>query len=68
MKPEYEHTRIFHGPGYTVKAHPQSCFFCQHLTDIFYDSGGPYMFLCDLAADIETGMSGVCRDFKEEYR
>ena len=65
--PEHEQTRIFHGPGYTVKAHPKSCFFCQHLTDIFYDyTNGPYGFGCDLEGYIETGMLGVCPDFKEE--
>lgn len=65
--PEHEHTRIFRGPTYTVLAHPQSCFFCQHLTDIFYDyTNGPYGFVCDLEGDIETGMHGVCPDFKEE--
>ena len=37
----HEHTRIFRGPGYAVKAHPKSCFFCQHLTDIFYDYTKP---------------------------
>lgn len=65
--PEHEHTRIFRGPGYTVKAHPKSCFFCQHLTDIFYDyTNGPYGFVCNLVGDIETGMRGVCPDFKED--
>lgn len=64
--PEHEPRRIFRGPGYTVKAHPKNCFFCQHLTDIFYDSGGPYAFICDVDGDDETGMRGVCPDFKEE--
>lgn len=65
--PEHEHTRIFRGPSYTVKAHPKSCFFCQHLTDIFYDyTNGPYGFVCNLEGDIETGMRGVCQGFEEE--
>lgn len=65
--PEHEQTRIFRGPGYTVKAHPKSCFFCQHLTDIFYDyTNGPYGFVCNLEGDIETGMRGVCDNFEEE--
>ena len=28
----------FKGEGYTVMAHPKSCFFCKHCTDIIYDS------------------------------
>ena len=65
MISEHEHTRIFRGPGYAVKAHPKSCFFCQHLTDIFYDSAGPYGFICDLNETIETGMRGMCRELME---
>lgn len=66
---EHEHARIFHGSGYTVKAHPRSCFFCQHLTDIFYDyTNGPYGFVCNrkTEADVETGMIGECKCFEEE--
>ena len=68
MIPEHEPWRIFRGPGYTVKAHPRSCFFCQHLTDIFYDSQGPYGFVCNrkMEEDIETGMMGECPGFEEE--
>lgn len=69
MMPVQEHTRIFHGPGYTVAAHPKSGFFCQHLTDIFYDyTHGPYMFVCNcrVEVDIETCMTGKCPDFVEE--
>lgn len=68
-KPAHELTRIFHGPGYTVKARPQSCFFCDHLTDILYDyTNGPYGFACDLDGDIETGMRGLCQNFSEEEK
>ena len=69
MMQAQEHTRIFHGPGYTVTAHPKSGFFCQHLTDIFYDyTHGPYMFVCNcrVEVDIETCMTGECPDFVEE--
>lgn len=67
MMPEHGTHAHLSRPGYTVKAHPKSCFFCQHLTDIFYDyTNGPYGFVCNLDGDIETGMRGVCRDFKEE--
>lgn len=68
-KPAHELTRIFHGPGYTVKARPQSCFFCDHLTDILYDyTNGPYGFACDLDGDIETGMRGSCQNFSEDEK
>lgn len=69
-----ELTRIYKGPGYTVKAHPKSCFFCQHLTDIWWDyTNGPYMFMCEkrqMTEDsdedpIEIGMHGNCPDFME---
>ena len=31
-----------------VKAPEKSCFFCRHMSDIFYDySNGPYMALCN---------------------
>ena len=43
--PEHEHTRIFRGPGYTVKAHPKSCFFCQNYLVEKVDAGSPrYLF------------------------
>ena len=39
---ELEDGRIF-------GAHKNSCLFCKHCTDIFYDyTNGPYMFFCDL--------------------
>ena len=61
----------FKGEGYSVLAHPKSCFFCKRCTDIFYDyTNGPYMFFCDLFEDgedtterIDKGMSGVCPDY-----
>lgn len=60
----------FKGEGYTVLAHPRSCFFCRHCTDIFYDyTNGPYMFICDIdstSAQIESGLRGECGDFEEE--
>lgn len=62
-----DHTREFKlEDGRTLYADPRSCFFCDHLTDIWYDSEGPYMFLCELDNEIETGMYGNCEDFTEE--
>ena len=60
----------FKGEGYIVMAHPKSCFFCEHCTDIIYDySNGPYMFICNnnINSDhIELGLKGMCNKFKEE--
>lgn len=51
---------------YSLRAHAKSCFFCDHCTDIFFDSDGPYMFLCDIAGDVHSGLSGTCEGFYEE--
>ena len=54
---------------YSVQAAENSCFFCQHCTDIFFDyTNGPYMFLCDEDADTRKGCDGQCKLFKEEIR
>ena len=46
---------------YSVQAAENSCFFCQHCTDIFFDyTNGPYMFLCDEDADTRKGCDGQC--------
>ena len=50
---------------YRLRAHPKSCFFCNHCTDIFFDSKGPYMFFCDVDSDIDIGLQGVCQKFYE---
>ena len=52
---------------YSVDAHPRSCLFCAHCTDVFWDyTNGPYMFFCDADGDTESGMSGECDSFIEE--
>ena len=73
-----EFTRRYQGTGYSVMARPNSCFFCQHLTDIFYDGHGPYAFICeklysmspeDESDDeniITLGMLGKCPDFIDD--
>lgn len=81
MSENTEFTRKYKGQGYTVLARPNSCFFCKHLTDIFYDYNGPYLYLCEkhpqiilasgetLIEDedyIQKGMLGECEDFMEE--
>ena len=71
---ESECTRVYKCPYYVVKAHPRSCFFCRHLTDIFWDyTNGPYMFFCELhhmeketdEDPIDIGLHGNCPDFLE---
>ena len=42
------------------------CLFCDHCTDVFYDSDGPYLLICDIAKDTEIGMQGICEHFKEK--
>ena len=60
-------TREYKSEFYRVKAHPRSCFFCDHLTDIFWDySHGPYMFYCEIEQEIDTGMCGECKQFVED--
>ena len=49
---------------YSVQAAENSCFFCQHCTDIFFDyTNGPYMFICDEDADTTKGYDGQCKLF-----
>ncbi len=54
--------------AYKVLADPRSCYFCEHLTDIFYDyAHGPYGFVCSagLLPDVDA-IEGRCEKFKEE--
>ena len=57
--------------GYSVVAHKRSCFFCNHLTDIWFDyANGPYMFhcgCCDRSNDPgpEEIIHGECQYFKD---
>ena len=61
--------RIFKCEYYEVKAHKNSCFFCEHCTDIFFDyTNGPYMFFCLKDHDDVTDyLINGCPDFKEGY-
>lgn len=50
--------------GKKYVARLNSCMFCAHCTDIFYDySNGIYMHMCDINGDPEIGMRGKCTDF-----
>lgn len=52
---------------YSLMAPDESCFFCGHCTDIWFDyANGPYMFWCDLDADVEAGLKGECLKFGED--
>lgn len=66
-----ENLTLFTGEGYVCEAHKKGCFFCKHLTDIFYDSSGPYMFICDRCSNessdyFDKGLSGKCEFWEEE--
>ena len=52
---------------YSVDAPARSCLFCEHCTDVFWDyTNGPYMFLCDVNADVEAAFANRCGSFEEE--
>ena len=45
MKPfECDNGRVYNLPE-------KHCAFCQNCTNIFYDSNGPYLFICDIGGD-----------------
>ena len=47
----------------------KTCVFCEHCTDIYYDSHGPYMICCELSkqnAD-KHNIDGTCDDFIDDY-
>lgn len=67
-------TKLYECEYYSVEAPPTSCFFCKHLTDVFWDyTNGPYLFFCDVDHDVdgncldktESGLIGQCREFEE---
>lgn len=52
---------------YKILTPTDSCYFCEHLTDIWWDyTNGPYMFACDIVGDVGEGLKGNCGQFKEE--
>lgn len=54
------------GLSFNVKQ-DKCCVFCDHCTDIFYDSRGPYMIDCDKSSKYadDHNSSGKCKLFKE---
>lgn len=53
---------------YIVWAIPNTCFFCEWCTDIFYDYiNGPYMLFCTWDIDTNSVVTGKtpCKKFKE---
>lgn len=55
--------------GHLYKFPQQSCFFCSHCTDIFYDySHGPYMVFCELNnPNRENGnFDSKCLDYEDD--
>lgn len=60
--------RTYECEHYSLSAPERSCFFRQHCTDIWFDyTNGPYMFWCDLEANVESGLKGECARFEEGY-
>ena len=67
--------RHFKCDYYEIDAPANSCLFCEHCHDVFYDWNGPYAFGCNLTS-IETedgvmqkvffGLQEGCPNFKEE--
>lgn len=42
------------------------CVFCRHCKGLFYDSAGPYMFVCDKDLEITTGECECsCKGFED---
>ena len=52
--------------GIKVRAEAESCLFCEHCTDIFYDSKGVYMLICAKDKDVVVGSQGKCSYFENE--
>ena len=75
FKPTEEYADIFteryECDDYACMAHPNGCFFCEHLTDVFWDyTCGPYMFFCEQGEEDMTpkGLLGQCQHFKKEEK
>ena len=53
----------YKGDGFSVLAPDESCLFCKHCTDFFWDyTHGPYLFFCDVY-DVSVD---DCERFEEE--
>ena len=52
--------------GRTYCAKENSCIFCAHCTDIFWDyTNGPYMFICDADRTLKTDLKENASILKE---
>ena len=62
-----ENARTFECLSYTLIAHKESCEFCKHLTETFYDfTNGPYLFFCDKGINVtQEILRDGCSDFDE---
>lgn len=73
--------RLYDEGNIAVMAPENSCYFCDHCHDIFYDEDGPYAFGCDIENKPEIaffdkventighahfGLVVDCKNFKEE--
>ena len=48
-----------------IKAPANSCLFCIHCTDVFWDyTHGPYLTICEKDLDFVTGAKGECKCFQ----
>jgi len=52
--------------GMTVEAEAESCLFCRHCTDLFYDSECVYALVCAKDKDVVVGCNGNCSYFENE--
>ena len=45
------------------------CLFCEHCTDVWYDSHGPYMVICELNKPNQDNhnFDETCEDFLDDY-
>lgn len=65
-------TRVYECDEYKCDAHPRGCFFCKHITDVWWDyTNGPYMIMCELQKEDEQdlptyGCFGECKHFDED--
>lgn len=50
--------------GRKFVARENSCLFCNNCTDIFYDSSGIYMIMCEKYLDTEKGIGGNCEEWE----
>lgn len=65
--PEFTREYNFRDGIVSINCRPNSCMFCDHCTDIFYDDHGPYTIICEKKVPdaFETGMLGKCKLFCE---